>query len=138
MEGSLQTGDVVRHALLDTEKIVVGVGEDRYLCVHLEDVDPYGHLRPNARVAMHRGVSLHKVGHREGILGVDLHHLYQGEGTSRHTFLRRLLRERILIQALFLLAFLFIILAVVSWVDALRFYFEQLFSRISNMRKGLV
>ena len=82
MTQELHIGDIVRHAILETDKIIVGIGKDRYLCVHLEDVDPGGRLRPNSRVAMHRGIHLERVGYRKGVAEVNLGQLYQQEAIS--------------------------------------------------------
>lgn len=123
MMSGLRKGDVVRHTVLGTQKIIVGVGNDRYLCVHVEDVTPEGRLRLNARVAMHRAANLEKVGYREGVAEVNLEDLYRKEMISRHPLMKQLFREDMLINGLFLLAVGFIILA--------------LFAAISRARQGI-
>jgi len=124
----LEVGDVVRHRVLGSEKIVVGVSRDRYLCVYQGDVGEDGRLQPNARVAMHRGESLRKVGRLDTILPVNLEELY-GQEYKQTTRLRRrnLFREEIVPYTLFLVATLLIILAVFSGVDKARPHIEAAF-----------
>ena len=120
-------GDVVRHTVLGTEKVIVGVGNDRYLCVHVGDLTLEGHLRTNARVAMHRAANLEKVGYREGIAEVDLDDLYKKEMIARHPLAKRLFREEFLINGLFLLAIGFVLLALLTAIDKARQTIEKRF-----------
>ena len=117
----------MRHEVLESEKVVVGVGKDRYLCVHLADVGPDGRIRSNARVAMHRGNHLRKVGRREDVIAVDLEALYHKEVVVRHSFSRRWLREEILINSLFVLAAVLIVMALFTGIDTARRKLEQEF-----------
>ncbi|MBI4436568.1 MAG: hypothetical protein HY590_04065 [Candidatus Omnitrophica bacterium] len=116
----LAKGDVVEHTVLETQKVIVGVGKDRYLCVHVEDVGPDGRVRPNARVAMHRGDHLQKVGYRPDVVEIDLNRLYQKESTTRRTFIHRVMRQEVLAQGLFILAAVLIVLALFSGIDIAR------------------
>lgn len=109
-----QKGDVVQHQILGTDKVVVGVGNDRYLCVHIEDISAEGQIRPNARVAIHRATNLQKVGRRENVAEVNLNNLYGRELVARHTFTPHWFKEEFISQGLFLLACLLIIFALIS------------------------
>ena len=113
-------GDVVEHKVLETRKVIVGIGKDRYLCVHPEDIGPDGRVLPNARVAMHRANNLQKVGYRHDVEGIDLGHLYQKESIARHTFMRRVMRQEVLTQGLFILAAVLTVLALLSGIDIAR------------------
>ena len=118
--GTFIRGDIVRHKLLESEKVVVGAGKDRYLCVRLEDIGEDGRIRTNARVAMHQGDHLRKVGHREDVVAIDMNALYEKEKMMRHSLRHRWLRQEILVNTLFILAMLLIVMAVFSGVETAR------------------
>lgn len=120
-------GDIVRHELLEAEKVVVGVGKDRYLCVRLEDIGPDGRIRANARVAMHQGQHLRGVGHRDNTIGLDMGALYEKEKVKRHSLRHRWLRQEILINSLFALGVFLILMAVFSGIEVARRKVEQEF-----------
>jgi len=80
----LSVGDVVQHRILGSEKVIVGVGADRYLCVSQEDIGRDGRLRPKARVALHRAESLRKIEHREDVVPVQLDRLAEKEFKQTH------------------------------------------------------
>ena len=130
-----QKGDIVQHMILESKKVVVGVGRDRYLCVHLADLGSDGRIRHNTRVAMHRAANLQKIGHRDDIVEVNLTHLYQQESVSRHTFVKRWFREEVLINALFLLAVVCIVFALFSGIDLARHRLEDYASGKINEKK---
>ena len=111
----LSVGDVVRHRLLGREKIVVGMGEDRYLCIVREDMLQNGRLRPNARVALHRAEHLQKIGHIEIGNAVDLTNLCTKELKQvRRVGRRNIFTQEIIPYLLFLVAGALIVLAVLS------------------------
>jgi len=130
-----QKGDIVRHTVLESEKIIVGVGKDRYLCVRLADLGSDGRIRSNARVAMHRAASLQKIGHRDDIIEVNLTNLYKQESISRHTFMERWLREEVLINALFLFAVVFIALAFFSGINLARHRLKEYVSKKADEKE---
>lgn len=125
--GAFVRGDIVRHTLLESEKVVVGVGKDRYLCVRLEDIGEGGRIRTNARVAMHQGHHLRKVGHHEDVIAIDINALYEKEKLMRHSLRHRWLRQEILVNTLFVLAMLLIVMAVFSGIETARRRVEQEF-----------
>jgi|GEM_PF-2749692 len=131
-------GDIVEHKVLETKKIVVGIGKDRYLCVHPEDIGPDGRVRPNARVAMHRANNLQKVGYRHDVEGIDLGHLYQKESVARYTFVKRVMRQEVLAQGLFALAAVLIVLALLSGIDIARRGIDRFADRkVEQIKKDL-
>ena len=75
----LAVGDIVRHEIFGSQKVIVGIGKNRYLCASPEDIQADGHLRPQARVALHRGESLYKIGHYGKVIAIDIGHLYEKE-----------------------------------------------------------
>ena len=135
----ITVGDVVRHRVLGNEKVVVGIGEDRYLCVYREDVRQDGSLRPNARVAMHRQENLHKIGHLAVAASINLAHLY-GKEFKQTRRLRKgnLFLEEIVPYTLFAVAVIFIVLAVLSGVGTARSHLETFFfKKIEEQKKDL-
>ena len=117
----ISVGDVVRHRVLGSEKVVVGIGSGRYLCASREDVLGDGRLRPAARVALHRRESLDKVGRHGTVIEVDLTQLCEQESKQVHRMRKRnIFKEEIVPYGLFLLAGLLILLAILSGAENLR------------------
>lgn len=130
-------GDIVQHELLESQKVVVGIGKDRYLCVRLEDIGEDGRIRANARVAMHQRHHLRKVGHREDIAAIDMNALYEKEKVMRHSLQHRWLRQEILINTLFVLAMLLVVMAVFSGIEAARHKVDQEFlKKMEEIKNG--
>ncbi len=121
---AFKNGDIVWHSILETRKVIVGSGKDRYLCVHPEEIGPDGKIRPNARVAMHRADNLEKVGFQEGVVEVDLEGLYKKESFARHK-VKRFIKDEIVTNALFVLAAVLIVLALLSLIDRVRLTLDQ-------------
>jgi len=117
---AFKKGDIVRHTILETEKIVIGVGRDRYLCVHPNDVSTDGQIRSHARVAMHRSINLEKIGFRDGIKEMNLENLYQQEIVTRRLFRGKWFRREVLINLLFILAATFVVIALFEGIDYVR------------------
>lgn len=128
MKTGLSVGDIVRHRVLGADKVIVGIGEDRYLCVYREDLRNDGSLKPEARVAMHRKENLHKVGEADAVIQIDLDALYGKEFRQVRRFRRRnLFTEEVIPYFLFAVASLLIVFAVLSGVDTARSHFEAVF-----------
>ncbi len=126
----LSIGDIVKHRVLGKEKVVVGIGDDRYLCVPREEIREDGRLRPEARVALHHGASLDKVGTHGKVVAIDLRQLYAEEYKQiRRLHRRNLFREEVLPYSLFLLASLLILLAVFSGLESARPHIDAAFFR---------
>ena len=133
----LSIGDVVRHRILGNEKVIVGIGQDRYLCVYREDVEENGNLRSNARVAMHRQENLHKIGRIGIVSSVSLDQLYGKEfKQTRHLRRRNLFIEEIVPYTLFAVAMVFITMALFSGVETVRSHFEPFFFKKVEERKS--
>ena len=89
MEPALSVGDIVRHRVLGKEKVIIGIGKDRYLCATPEDIQADGRLRSQARVTLHRGKNLHKIDHHGKVMAVSLDHLYERELKQARRLQRR-------------------------------------------------
>ncbi len=128
-------GDIVEHQLLEVRKVIVGAGRDRYLCVHLEDVREDGRVRVHARVAMHRGSNLRKIGFRENVTEVSMGTLYQKESSSRRRAIF-LGVEGILAKGLLIVAAVMIVLAILSGIDYMRNGLDGLVDQKINAMKS--
>ena len=123
-------GDVVQHRILGSEKVIVGLREDRYLCASRGDIQENGRLRPEARVAMHRRESLRKVGRLETVRPVNMTDLYEQEYRQTHRIHRKnFFKEEMIPYSLFLLAVVLIVLALLTGVDEVRARIESTFFR---------
>ena len=132
----LSVGDVVRHRILGSEKVVVGIGQDRYLCVYREDVQGDGYLRPNARIAMHRQENLHKIGRIDAVNPVALDQLFGKELKQiRHLRKRNFFKEEVVPYLLFAVASVLIALAFFSSVDKTRSHIETFFFKKVEEKK---
>lgn len=134
----LDVGDIVLHRLLGKEKVIVGVGQDRYLCAYRGDIGRDGHPRPNARLAMHREESLSKIGHHEFVVPVDLHHLCGKEFRRVRKFFGQpiLRKEEIFSFALLFTVGVLIVLAFLSMVATGRSYISTLFFQKVDEKKA--
>ena len=132
----LDVGDVVQHRILGSEKVIVGVGEDRYLCAHRDDILGDGRLRPQARVALHRQESLRKIGRHDPVVAVNLGTFY-GKEFKQHHRLRRMNQwmDDIIPYFLFLVAAVLIVLAVFSGTQQARKGIEQSFFKTVEGKK---
>ena len=129
-------GDIVKHRILGREKVVVGMGEDRCLCAYREDIQQDGHLRPNARVALHRQESLHRIGHYGEVVPISLNDLYGKELKQKRWLHRRnLFREEVVPYFLFLVASALIVLALLSALGKVHSYIDTLVSRKADQIK---
>ena len=132
----LAIGDIVTHRILGTDKVIVGLRKDRYLCVPREDIQEDGRLRPEACVALHHRENLDKTGHYGAVIAVDLSKLCEKEFKQIHHFRRRnIFREEVIPYSLFLLASILIVLGILSGVENLRAGIETTFFRKVEEKK---
>ena len=132
----LSVGDVVRHRVLGSEKIIVGISSGRYLCASCEDVLEDGRLRPEARVALHHRESLDKIGRHGTVVTVNLHQLCEKEFKEVHRLRRRnIFREEVIPYSLFLLASILIVLGILSGLEGARAHIEATFFRKVEEKK---
>jgi len=132
----LEIGDVVRHRVLGSEKIVVGIGGNRFLCAYSSDLLKDGHLRPQARIALHREEHLEKVGHVEAH-SVNLSQLYEKElKTTRRLRRRNLFRREIAPAVLFAVAVAPLVFVLFAGIEAVQGGIENLFFHMVERAKS--
>ncbi|MFH1858570.1 MAG: hypothetical protein ABH845_06705 [Candidatus Omnitrophota bacterium] len=136
--GFFEIGDIVQHSKLETDKVIVGAGRDRYLCVHPEDIGSDGKVRPHARVALHRAVHLQKVGHHDGVIEISLQNLYRDEAVSKHGLPRRGKVRKFFLGALLALAACLLVLLLFTAIEMAREGIEQFtFRKIDKFKVKL-
>ena len=136
MQSSFSVGDIVWHRIMGTEKVVVGVKGDRYLCAYRRDIRENGCLLGEARVAIHRRESLRKVGRLETVLPVSLTDLYEEEYKEIfRIYKKNLFREEIIPNGLFFLAMILVVLALLAGVEGVRTRIEATFFKKVDEKK---
>ena len=124
-------GDIVRHRIFGSEKVIIGIWKNRYLCASSEDIQADGHLRPRARVALHEGGNLHKIGHHGQVMMVDVDHLYEKELKQTKHFQRTaVFKKKVALYLLFIVTVTPICYALLAGVERVRSNIESTFFRM--------
>ncbi len=73
---NLKIGDIVEHTISGKRKVIVGIENNRYLCLEENELTADGRVKENSRVSVHSGNNFYLTGNIANVQVVNPRHLF--------------------------------------------------------------